>query len=195
MRTPRRHVPTASGAGLLVALVGGYGFGWRWTGFADNGELWDMLHLLLLPVLLTALPVWYRTHLRLAVEWRIALSVLAAAFVIVVIGGYDLGWTWTGFAGNRLWDWLQLLVLPVALAALPLWMDSRPARQRWWRVAVLMLIVAFAVLVIGGYGLSWRWTGFAGNTLWDWLQLLLVPFVLPVAVLLFARARSEHSDA
>lgn len=34
--------------------------------------------------------------------------------------------------------------------------------------------------VFGGYVLDWRWTGFHGNTLRDWLHLLLVPFVLPL---------------
>ena len=33
--------------------------------------------------------------------------------------------------------------------------------------------------MIGGYALRWTWTGYAGNTLWDWLQLLLVPLLFP----------------
>jgi hypothetical protein len=38
-------------------------------------------------------------------------------------------------------------------------------------------------LVVGGYAFNWRWTGFKANdTLWDWLKLLLVPTVLPLAV-------------
>jgi hypothetical protein len=32
----------------------------------------------------------------------------------------------------------------------------------------------------------WHWTGFVGNTLWDWLQMLLVPFAIPAAVVILA---------
>jgi hypothetical protein len=48
------------------------------------------------------------------------------------------------------------------------------------------LLVGFAVLVAAGYGFDWGWTGFPGNTLWDWLHLLLVPFVLPVVLAWFS---------
>jgi hypothetical protein len=50
-----------------------------------------------------------------------------------------------------------------------------------------------AVLVFGGYRLGWTWTGFAGNLPWDWLQLMLVPFVLPVAVNLLAGSGHQAS--
>jgi hypothetical protein len=49
------------------------------------------------------------------------------------------------------------------------------------------------VLVTVGYAFDWEWTGFPGNTLWDWLHLLLVPFVLPV-VLAWLSARIEHAE-
>jgi hypothetical protein len=46
--------------------------------------------------------------------------------------------------------------------------------------------------VVAGYALDWRWTGFRGNTFWDWLHLLLVPFLLPAAVTwLSARTRED----
>ena len=35
----------------------------------------------------------------------------------------------------------------------------------------------------GGYALRWSWTGYPGNTLWDWLQLLLLPLVVPAILL------------
>jgi hypothetical protein len=54
--------------------------------------------------------------------------------------------------------------------------------------------LGFVVVVIGGYGLDWTWTGFTGNTPWDWLQLLLVRFVLPVAVNLLTRAQGEATE-
>ncbi len=43
-------------------------------------------------------------------------------------------------------------------------------------------VVAFAVVAVGGYWLGWAWTGFRDNTLWDWLELLVVPFVLPAVL-------------
>jgi hypothetical protein len=38
------------------------------------------------------------------------------------------------------------------------------------------------VTVIGGYALRWRWTGYPGHTLWDWLGMLL-PLVFPAILL------------
>lgn len=37
--------------------------------------------------------------------------------------------------------------------------------------------------MIGGYALRWTRTGYPGNTLWDWLQLLLPPLVVPTILL------------
>ena len=34
---------------------------------------------------------------------------------MTLIGGYADGWSWTGYAGNTLWDWLQLLLAPIAI--------------------------------------------------------------------------------
>jgi hypothetical protein len=57
-------------------------------------------------------------------------------------------------------------------------------------------LVIFVVVVVGGYALSWGWTGFQGNTLWDWLRLLLVPFLLPATLAWFsARAESDREHA
>ena len=196
MRKPSRNVATASGIGLLTALIGGYGFGWRWTGFTDNGELWDLLHLLLLPVALMLVPVWHHSRLRLPRPVRVALlRVAGVGFAVLVFGGYRLNWTWTGFGGNLLWDWLELLVLPVAVTVLPLWLQTHSDMRPRWRRAGALAAVCFVVVVIGGYGLHWTWTGFAGNTLWDWLQLMLVPFVLPVVLNLLSGAAHEDPDA
>jgi hypothetical protein len=41
---------------------------------------------------------------------------------------------------------------------------------------------AFIGIVIGGYLGNWSWTGFRGNTLWDWLHLLLLPLLLPTVI-------------
>jgi hypothetical protein len=55
---------------------------------------------------------------------RYATIGLAVAVLITLWGGYVQDWTWTGFqANNQLWQWLQLLLLPVAIGTLPLWIQ------------------------------------------------------------------------
>ena len=39
------------------------------------------------------------------------------------------------------------------------------------------------MVVIAGYTVPWAWTGFTGNTLWDWLHLLLLPLLVPVVLI------------
>jgi hypothetical protein len=155
--------------------------------------VWDWLHLLVLPAVLTAAPLWYGTRYSARVEWRLLLAALAIAFVVLLAGGYELGWTWTGFDGRTLWDWLELLVLPVTVTAFPIWLALRRRMHPQVRRLGTALLVAFGVLVTAGYGFDWQWTGFPGNTLWDWLHLMLVPFVLPV-VLAWLSARIEHAE-
>lgn len=108
---------------------------------------------------------------------------LAALLTIVAIGGYAFHWTWTGFQGNTLWDWLKLLMLPVVLSSAKL--SFKDHRKAWLRIAIgasLFLLVT----AIGGYAFHWTWTGFQGNTLWDWLLLLLLPVALAVTKLAYA---------
>ena len=50
-------------------------------------------------------------------------------------------------------------------------------------MTVLGVLAVFAAFVLGGYLGGWSWTGFAGNTLWNWLQLLLLPLLLPTVVI------------
>jgi Pentapeptide repeats (8 copies) len=48
----------------------------------------------------------------------------------------------------------------------------RPTRgQLLWAGGITAL--AFLTIVIFGYLFGWKWTGFDGRTLWDWLKLLL----------------------
>jgi hypothetical protein len=67
---------------LCVTIVGGYKLDWTWTGYSDNDTLWDWLGLFVLPVVIALVPIWYRTHTRLRVEW------------IVLTGGRSgIGWS------------------------------------------------------------------------------------------------------
>ena len=54
----RNHAAYALAVAVLVALWGGYAQGWKWTGFQANGQLWDWLNLLLLPVVIGTIPLW-----------------------------------------------------------------------------------------------------------------------------------------
>ncbi len=177
---------------LVVVVVGGHVYRWTWTGFDRNSQLWDVLHVVVLPVVLATLPLWYHTRDRWRVQWRVVFAVTALAFTCVVVGGYVGGWQWTGFQGNTLWDWLELLALPLVVAALPLWFETHIRRVAEWRWLYATLLACLAVVVVGGYRLGWTWTGFQGNTLYDWLRLLMVPFVLP-AVLAWLSARRHVS--
>ncbi|HET7071671.1 MAG TPA: hypothetical protein VFI40_12655, partial [Nocardioides sp.] len=100
----------------------------------------------------------------------------------LVVAGYLVPWAWTGFTGNTLWDWLSLALLPLVIATSTLW---RPP-PRWTARHGAALVVGAAValvLVLCGYLVPWAWTGFTGNTVWDWIKLLLLPLLLPTIVL------------
>jgi len=68
--------------------------------------------------------------------------------------------------------------------------------QSWWQrtkrpleVAIiifsLVILIALIIVVIIGYLLKWGWMGLSQKTLWDWLQLLIIPVVLAVGGYLF----------
>jgi len=98
-------------------------FNWTWTGFRNN-TLWDWLQLLVLPVVLTSVTIWFSTHKRWNVLWKWLIALALVALLICAFGGYFLNWTWTGFHNNTLWDWLKLLVLPTVLTAVSIWFST-----------------------------------------------------------------------
>ena len=170
-------------AALVIVVYGGYGEHWSWTGInGTTATLWDWLHLLLLPFAAVLLPLWLRHGAQLGPALKILLAAVAGAFVIVVVAGYTIPWAWTGFTGNRLWDWLNLAALPLAVALIPVFIELR---SRWGRRHAAILGAGtglFLVVVIAGYTIPWAWTGFTGNTLWDWLHLMLLPLLVPVVL-------------
>ena len=115
-----------------------------------------------------------------------------AAWTAFVIAGYLIPIGWTGFRGVTLWQWINLLVIPVALAitmALTS-MRIRPAAAlrglRPYQKGIMAALVAgWVVTLAGGYALGWKWTGYtdpANDSLWAWLQMLLVPLLLPTVL-------------
>ena len=181
----RRTAPLAALALIAVALViyGGYDRHWSWIGInGRTATLWDWLHLLLLPLAAVALPLWLRTRPAVRATVRGVLIAAGAVFVVIVVAGYAVPWAWTGFSGNRLWDWLNLAALPLAVALIPVIVELREGWRPRHTATATVAGVAFAVVVLGGYLAPWRWTGFTGNTGWDWLHLLLLPLLVPVAI-------------
>src|SRR5947209_840745 len=64
-------------------------------------------------------------HLHAPSRRTIVLGVGVLAFLVLVYGGYRLGWGWTGFSDNTLWEWFQLLILPVTLALGGMWFNMQ----------------------------------------------------------------------
>jgi hypothetical protein len=167
---------------LIVLLIGGYAGHWAWTGFSDNDTLWDWLDLLLLPIVIAGLPLWLAHGDFMDRRVRVALICVVVGFVALVVLGYAVPWKWTGFPGNKLWDWLVLILLPVVVATIRLWPEVRRRFSPRHAVGFTALVSALVALVLVGYLKPWTWTGFTGNTLWDWIQLLAVPLLVPTVV-------------
>ncbi len=179
----RRYAASALAVAALVVLWGGYIYGWKWTGFRSNEQLWDWLHLLLLPVVAGTIPLWLRRAGKVSLARRAGCLVAAAVLAGFVLAGYLVPLRWTGFSGNTLWDWLGLVLLPLAVASIRFLPSLLRSLRRYHHWAFGTLGLAWAVTIVGGYAWHWTWTGYQGNTLWDWLQLLLLPLVIPTILL------------
>jgi hypothetical protein len=182
-RSNARGIVVAGVAVLAILLWGGYVRHWAWTGFGDNDTLWDWLELALLPTAVATLPLWLRHRPLVHRRGRIGLAAAGATFALLVLAGYLVPLRWTGFRGNTLWDWLNLLVLLVVLVFLGPWTDVAARLRGHPRRHLLGFAVAiFVALAVAGYTIPMLWTGFPGNTLWDWLQLLLLPVLVPTVL-------------
>jgi hypothetical protein len=184
--TADRRLVLALLAALAVVLallaIGGYGMGWRWTGLSRSVTLWDWLQMLALPVALGLAPVLLRHRSRLTRRHHTMLGSTLALFAVLVLLGYLVPWAWTGFTGNTLWDWLELALLPLVVGTASLWAD-RGWPSGWLRPLGLVGLLLFAGLVLAGYLVPWSWTGFRGNTAWDWVKLLLLPALVPLVLI------------
>jgi hypothetical protein len=178
-----RALVVAAVLALAASLYGGYVLGWKWTGFGPNAHLWDWLNLLVLPIAFATLPIWLRAHHLLDARRRRAVAGTVLAFAGVVAAGYLVPWVWTGFTGNTLWDWLSLLLLPVVITTMAFWRERERVFGLHHHAVAAILVLALAIAAAGGYALHWAWTGFEGNTLWDWLKMLLLPVIFPTVLL------------
>jgi hypothetical protein len=181
---------SAAGAAAVIAILvaGGYGLGWRWTGLSGSVTLWDWLEVLALPVALGSAPIVLLRRHQISARNRLVLTALLAAFVCLVVVGYLVPLAWTGFTGNTLWDWLELVLLPLVVGTASLW-PSIARFERRHLVALAVPAAVFACFVAAGYLVPWTWTGFRGNTAWDWVKLLLLPLLIPTTLLPFVKER------
>ena len=107
-----------------------------------------------------------------------------ACLAFLAWGGYAEHWAWTGLSTQvKLWDWLEALALPVTVALIPLFLLHRRHLHRRHKALGTVVLCAFVALVLAGYLVPWEWTGFTGNTLWDWLSLALLPLVIATSSL------------
>jgi Pentapeptide repeats (8 copies) len=79
--------------------------------------------------------------------------------------------------------------------------------RSWWKntsktldaviITSLVILLALVVLIILGYIYNWTWAGLHGKTLYDWLQLLIIPTVLALGGYLFnyTTGRTEREIA
>jgi pentapeptide repeat protein len=67
------------------------------------------------------------------------------------------------------------------------WLKTRKSINVLGLIAVLVVVAALIFIEVRVYG-----TGFKGKTLWDWLQLLIVPVVLAIGGYLFTYTISRN---
>ena len=66
-------------------------------------------------------------------------------------------------------------------------------RRRFWWITGTLIMCGIVLLIFVAYRFGWSKTGFLNKTLWDWMQLLIVPVVLGAGALLFNYTTS-HND-
>jgi hypothetical protein len=78
-------------------------------------------------------------------HWIVGLVIVVTSIVVIllIVAGYWFNWTWTGFGSETsepkqhaktLWDWLQLLIIPIMLVIGGFWLN-RIQNSREQRIA------------------------------------------------------------
>ena len=108
-----------------------------------------------------------------------------------------------------LWDWLDLLSVPIVVAILGYLFNRLEYRSRWldrvlWVGGILLAVIIVLLLILIGYEDYPLTTGFGqsevsqgiqpAKTLWDWLDLLVVPIVLAIGGYLFTRSETQATQ-
>ena len=120
----RRDIYAVAVVAWTGFVIAGYLIPIKWTGFSDV-KLWGWLGLLRDPAAVaTAVTLFAMAtrggKIRLGPYQKAIIAALVAGWIVTVIGGYALHWTWTGYNGKDLWDWLgKLLPLMFPIILLP----------------------------------------------------------------------------
>jgi uncharacterized protein YjbI with pentapeptide repeats len=62
---------------------------------------------------------------------RLVVTSGGLAILVSIIGGYVFRWTWTGVSNRNLWDWIELLIVPLGLALVAVVFNNwRAAREQ-----------------------------------------------------------------
>src|SRR4051794_34313273 len=79
-------------------------------------------------------------------------TLIAIVVAVAVLAAYGQTWSWTGFEHNvTLWDWMTMLVQPIAIAALTFRLAVGTERgTKAWRLFGLGAAAALAIGAIGG---------------------------------------------
>ena len=110
----RRDIYAVAVVAWTGFVIAGYLIPIKWTGFSDV-KLWGWLGLLADPaavaMAVTLFDIAARGgKIRLGPYQKAIIAALLAGWIVTVIGGYALHWTWTGYKGRDLWDWLGVLL-------------------------------------------------------------------------------------
>jgi uncharacterized protein YjbI with pentapeptide repeats len=68
-----------------------------------------------------------------------------------------------------------------------------PTKQQVLTI-IIIVALALAITMVGGYALGWEWTGFAKQALWNWLDLLIIPIVLALGGYLFTMSENRRAQ-
>lgn len=68
-------------------------------------------------------------------------------------------------------------------------------RQAWVVAAASLVVPALIVFIAAAYGFGWRWTGFPGQTLFDWFKILVFPAAVALGTVLLNYLVKATEDA
>ena len=95
-------------------------------------------------------------------------------------------------------EWSLSDVIPFpddADQSLPRWRDRTRQPRYWVTIAPVALIEAVLLLILwDGYARGWAWVGISSKTLWDWLQVILVPLTLTSVGIWFTKREKARDD-
>jgi hypothetical protein len=152
-------------------------------------------------------------------------GILVGTLVVVFsyVGPITHEMDWTGFCGNTLWDWLDLLFVPVALGIVaPAYARYHESpHPRSWRPRTIIVVTVVAIATLAflalSYALHWPIAGLwargdgseAGlgqcmdhpdsamqpRKLWDWFTVLLLPLSVAAATIQFKQIQERAIES